>query len=132
MDPLRANADLVRRLYEAFEKGDGPALARILDDRVAWHVPGRSPVSGDHAPRDAVFAFFGQLRARSEGTFRATLREIYASETGAIARADVTGQRPDGRRYQGAYLLRFRIEADRIHEAWLVNEDQDAFERFWA
>jgi len=125
------NEALVRRLYEAFGKRDGAALAALLAEDVTWHVPGRSPVSGDHHPRERVFAFFGDLGARSGGTFHATLTEVFASGHGAIARAEVRGERP-GKRYDSHYLLRFRIEGGRVREAWLVNEDQAAFEAFWA
>jgi ketosteroid isomerase-like protein len=126
-----ANAALVRRLYEAFEKGDGPGVAALLAEDAAWHVPGRSPVSGTFAPRGSVLSFFGLLRERSGGTFRARLRDVYASDEGAVALAQVGGQRA-GRVYDSTYLLRFRVEGGLVREAWLHNWDQAAFEAFWA
>lgn len=126
-----ANAALVRRLYAAFDARDGAALAQLIHEDAAWHVPGRSALAGEHAPREKVFAFFGELAARSGGTFHAQVEDVYASNTGAVALARVRAERP-GKRYASRYLLRFRIEGGRVREAWLWNEDQAAFDAFWA
>ena len=48
------NASIVRKAYEDFAKGDIPAVLEAFDPSITWHVPGRSPVSGDYNGRDEI------------------------------------------------------------------------------
>jgi uncharacterized protein len=41
------NAALLRRGYSAFTKGDIGTVLGVFADDISWHVPGRSPLSGD-------------------------------------------------------------------------------------
>ena len=54
------NAAIVRRGYEAFNRGDLKTLTELLGDNVSWHTPGRSPLAGDVVGREAVFARNGR------------------------------------------------------------------------
>ena len=74
------NAALVRRGYEAFNVGDLATLTELLSEDVTFYQPGASPVSGDHRGRDEVLAYFGELQARSGGTFRVEVENLYASD----------------------------------------------------
>ena len=42
------NAELIRRAYQAFARGDVTAVFGILGPDITWHVPGSSPLSGDY------------------------------------------------------------------------------------
>lgn len=121
----------MRDLYAAFDARDVPKLQALLAADADWIIPGASPVSGRYHGHAAIFGLFAALGQRSGGTFRAKLRDVYAGEAGAVALADVSGQR-EGRSYQSTYLLRFAIRDGTIREARLYNEDQAAFEAFWA
>jgi hypothetical protein len=72
----RPNAELVRRVYEAFNTGDLDALTALLSPDVSFLQPGRSTVSGLYKGRDAVFGWFGALAAATDGTFRAELLDL--------------------------------------------------------
>ncbi len=48
------NAELLRKGYEAFDKGDIAALTDMFAEDVVWHVTGTSPISGVHRGREAV------------------------------------------------------------------------------
>ena len=52
------NVDLIRRGYEAFGRGDISTVLGIFDPNIDWHIPGRSPLSGDYHGHDEVIAFF--------------------------------------------------------------------------
>ena len=41
------NADLILSAYEAFGRGDLGTVFSILSPDITWHVPGRSPISGE-------------------------------------------------------------------------------------
>ena len=57
------NADLVRGAYEAFSRGDVPAVLDMLADDIEWNVPPPLPQAGDAHGRDEVAAFFERLGA---------------------------------------------------------------------
>lgn len=42
------NAELLRKGYEAFDKGDMAVLTELFAENVVWHAPGDSPISGEH------------------------------------------------------------------------------------
>ena len=52
------NRDLIVRGYDAFDRGDVGTVLEILDPNIHWHVPGRSPLSGDYKGHDEVVGFF--------------------------------------------------------------------------
>ncbi len=51
-----ANVDMLSKLYEAFGKGDVPAVLGRLSDDVTFHVSGTSPCPGTMParPRSSV------------------------------------------------------------------------------
>ncbi|MCA1814048.1 MAG: nuclear transport factor 2 family protein [Halobacteriales archaeon] len=126
-----ANLPVVRKLYEAFAKRDGGTIRALLAPDCAWHVPGRSGLAGVHRGPDGVLAYFGKLSELSDGTFHAEVRDLGASDTHVYVSARARGQRL-GRSYDATYLLALRVEHGRIAEARLYNEDQHAFDAFWA
>ena len=66
-------AELVRRGYEAVERGDIAALDEMLADDVTWHgTPASSNerLSRDYDGKAAVFGFFSELGRLSSGTLR--------------------------------------------------------------
>ncbi len=125
------NATVVRELYRAFEERDAATLGRLIREDAQWHVPGGSSLSGEYRGRGAIFAYFGKLAQLSGGTFHARLLDVLDGRAHAAALARATGTR-GGREYVGTYLLLLRIEDGRIAEAHLFNEDQEAFDKFWA
>ena len=96
-----------------------------------WHVPGSTEISGDHRGHEAIFAYFQKAAELSGGTFRAELVDVLASDMHAAALAAAIGERGD-RVLEQTYLLFLRIENDRIVEARLFNEDEEAFQAFWS
>ena len=125
------NAALVERLYAAFDAGDKEALKKLIAEDAVWHVSGSTEVSGDHRGHEAVFAYFQKLTELSGGTYRAELVDVLASDMHAAALAAAIGERGD-RVLEQTYLLFLRIENDRIVEARLFNEDEEAFQAFWS
>ncbi|SBT43049.1 nuclear transport factor 2 family protein [Micromonospora auratinigra] len=55
------NQDIIQRFFEAYMKRDMAALAAVTTDDVAWHFPGRNPMSGVKRGRDEVVAFFDRM-----------------------------------------------------------------------
>ncbi len=57
------NVDVVRRTYEAFDRGDIDALLSLCDENIEWITPGPPdlPTAGRRVGREAVRGFFGTL-----------------------------------------------------------------------
>src|SRR5947209_15468931 len=70
------NAALVERLYAAFDGKDVASLGKLIAEERVWHVPGTSPVSGDHRGQEASFAYFQKLAELTDGTFHAELIDV--------------------------------------------------------
>jgi ketosteroid isomerase-like protein len=50
------NAQLIRDSYAAFAQGDIATVLELFDEDIDWHVPGRSPLSGDYTDTRACWA----------------------------------------------------------------------------
>ncbi len=115
---------------EMYAGGPTEALEEMLAPDVIWHVPGRSPIAGDHRGRRAVLDYFAQRRALAGGTIEIT-------KHAQVAHADTLVQLADGHatlagqeqswRTAGVY----RVAGGRIAEAWLVPLDSEAFDLAW-
>ena len=90
------NAELLRKGYEAFDKGDMAALTELFDTDVVWHVPGTSPISGVHTGREAVFAVFAKTVELTGGSFKIELHDVLANDEHTVALTRATGSRGRG------------------------------------
>ncbi len=60
------NAELARSAYEAFDRGDMPAVIGALADDIEWSVPQVIPHGGDARGREEVGEFFQRLASMWE------------------------------------------------------------------
>ena len=60
--------ETLQRFYVAYTAVDIGALDALMAPEIVLHVPGRHPFSGEHAGKDAVWAYFGKVVAISAGT----------------------------------------------------------------
>jgi ketosteroid isomerase-like protein len=63
---VATKAHAVQEAYEAFGRGDIPAILGLLDDGVVWSSPGTLPHGGTFKGPDEVGQFFGGLGASWE------------------------------------------------------------------
>jgi len=129
--PIELIAELHRRQGEMYAGGSVEAVLELLADDVVWHVPGESPIAGDHRGAAAVVAYFEQRRRLAAETMRMRPGE-------AICEGDAVAQLVEGtavlrgEAVKGQTVGVYRVEAGRIHEAWLVPLDLDRFDRIWS
>src|SRR6478609_5038447 len=88
-----AHADLIRGGYDAFGRGDVPAVLGMLDPGISWHVPGRSPLSGDYKGHEEVVAFFGRTMELSAQTFRIDIDAVLAENERVVVLCTVSADR---------------------------------------
>jgi uncharacterized protein len=121
----------VRRGYEAFNTGDMETLLGLFDENASWHIPGRSSMAGDHEGRDATFAYFGQLGAQTEGSFRATLDQLTAGDGRVVGIHHNTGER-NGKQLDVECCLVFQLKDGKIVDGREHYEDLYAWDDFWS
>lgn len=125
------NAELLRAVLAAFAARDMSALSLLVAEDVVWHTPGRNLLSGDRSGRDDVVAHLGRVIELTDGTYRAELLDILASDARAAAFYRATGRRA-GRNLDVHVLLLCEIRDQQIAKAFATPLDQHAFDTFFA
>jgi ketosteroid isomerase-like protein len=126
------NAATVRRGYEAFNAGDINALTEIFDESAVWHAPGRTSLAGDHAGRDATFAYLGRLGQETGGNFRAELGQLLADDDGYVVGVQRSRAERDGRHLDVGNCIVFKLDDGRVVEVWEHFEDLYVWDEFWS
>ena len=125
------NAELLRGGYDAFAKGDIPTVLGIFAEDIAWHVPGRSPLSGDYRGHQEVVGFFAKAMELSGGTLRVEADEILADGERIIALTTVSAER-NGRSWSSLEVHVWRVQEGRAIAFREFQGDQEAEDRFWS
>lgn len=125
------NAALVRRLYEARDRGDEGAIRAVLSDDVLWHEP---DVGGEHTGDlrgpNAVLAMIRAASQRTGGTFRIRPREIVANGEHAAALVDWSAER-DGGTLEGKEVAVYRVRGGKVVEVHFHQDDGELDRQFW-
>ncbi|HEY5221426.1 MAG TPA: nuclear transport factor 2 family protein [Microbacteriaceae bacterium] len=122
---------VVRRFYQAVADRDFAAAEGCFAPDALWHLPGNSPISGDHRGwsqiRDDFLVKLGPL---SGGTFRADLLDVAIGETYVVAvqhaTASLAGRVLD---ITGCQLI--RVENGVMVDVRGHYSDQAALDAFW-
>jgi ketosteroid isomerase-like protein len=125
------NAELVRRIFDAFAGKQGFALREVFADDAVWVVPGTGTMSGTFRGRDEIFRFLGRLPKETNGTYSSSLIDVLASDERAAAVYRATGERM-GRRLALDQVLLFSIRGGLVHEVLALPTNPEAFAEFWA
>lgn len=72
---MGSNTDTVRKLYEAFGKGDVPGVLGAMDDKIDWQEPASLPFENQIGPTAVAENVFGPVVSQIEN-FSATPRDI--------------------------------------------------------
>jgi uncharacterized protein len=125
------NAAIITDAYDAFARGDIPAVLRILADDVTWHVPGRSPLSGDYKGHDGVLDFFSRCHELSNGTLRVAASEVLAEGDRVMVLSTVSAER-HGQHWSSPEIHVWRLSEGRAIEFREFQGDQGGEDEFWA
>ena len=125
------NAEVVRRGYEAFNAGDLAVLSELFAEDAVWHAAGSGVLSGTKQGRDAILAYFGELGARSQGSFKAEVQDIIGGESHTVgiqrSRAD-----NDGKTLDLATAIVFMVRDGKVIEGREFFEDTAQVDEFWS
>jgi ketosteroid isomerase-like protein len=129
--PDHANVELVRRGYEAFDKGDMQTVDALFADDIVWHNGSRGPLAGTLTSKKEVFEFFGKLAELSGGTFRIEVHDVVGGDDHVVVlstgRATRNGQALDT---QGSDIM--HVRGGQVVEFWHLEVDPYRSEEFWA
>ena len=96
----RPNAVLMRKVDEALLAGDFPGFLALHAEDVVMHVPGSSPLAGDHAGRDGVAAVFQRELSMLDAPPEVVPLDDLGSDDHAAA-VLIQRMRRGGRSYEG-------------------------------
>jgi len=126
-----AYISLIRRAYQDFELGDLDLLRVVMAPDVVWHEPGRSILAGDYKGPEAVLEFLGQLKARSNGTFKVEVLDVLSEPERAVVFQRETATR-NGKALDVIAAVDFEIHHQKITEVTVYQADTYQFDEFWA
>jgi uncharacterized protein len=132
-EEMSAKEDLgvVQTAYEAFGRGDIPAVLKAFAPDIQWHIPGRNPLAGTYKGHEEVVGFFTQLMERTDGTFNLEIDDWLASDEHVVVLVRETGQR-DGKRLNVAGAHIWRLKNGEAVDFSFGSTDQHAQDDFWA
>jgi uncharacterized protein len=125
------NETLIRNAFKASLQGNLVPLRSMIDPKIAWHVSGRGPLSGDFNGLDAVLAWGAQLFERSGGTWKEEILEVVANDDTAFMRTSYRAERR-GRSIEDQSVNVFRVHQGRILESWVFFGNPYGFDEFWS
>ena len=127
----KENVALIRKGFEAFNKGDVEALSTIIAKDCVQHLSGDNRFTGDHKGLDNCLAMYGELAAESDATFRAELERVYANDHRAVANFRSTATRK-GKKLDQQSTLVFEITGGKITDLDELALDAKVDDPFWA
>jgi hypothetical protein len=131
MTKAKDNITLVRRGFEAFNKGDVATLKEVLSADCVQHMSGSNRFSGDHKGLDNMLEMYGEIGTLTNGTFQAVLGDVYASDHGVIAQFTSKATR-NGRSLEQKNSLVFTIVDGKATDMDEVPQNGEVDDAFWA
>ena len=110
--------------------GSTGSVVELLSEDIVWHVPGASPIAGDHRGHNAVVEYFRARRRIAGDSMRLHPGEMLVEEDLVVQRVDGTAE-VGGESVVWKTVGIYRLEASLIAEVWLVPLDLQQFDRVW-
>jgi len=124
------NAQLIRDGYAAFAQGDIATVLELFDEDIDWHVPGRSPLSGDYHGHEGVLGFFTKSMELSSGTLKVDVDDVVADGDRVVVFSTVSAQR-NGRSLSTPEVHCWRLADGKAVEFREFQGDQQREDEFW-
>ncbi|WP_123969478.1 nuclear transport factor 2 family protein [Streptomyces sp. TLI_185] len=126
------HAQLVRKGYEAFSRGDMDTLRSLTASDATHHVPGNHPLSGDFKGVDTILDYYRRMFEETNGSMQVELRNVFVDGRGhAISVHHFTAER-GGKRLEEDGGIVFRIVGDKATDLDECVEDIDKSNEFWS
>ena len=117
------NAQLGRRLLDAFA-GSGPqAIEAATTEDIVWHSPGTNRFAGRFDGQAAVLGRFERMRQAGISS-RFEIHDVVANDRHVVALVHLHVENADGARYDQPQVQVMHVRDGRIAELWSMNQDQ--------
>jgi ketosteroid isomerase-like protein len=133
LSPVELVAELHRRQNEMYSGGSIEQVVELLAEDIVWHVPGSSPIAGDHRGVAQMIAYFERRRQLASATMKMKPGELL--EMGDAVAQFVAGRATlDGEEVSWRTVGVYRVDLGqkRIREVWLVPLDSELFDHIWS
>ena len=130
MKPAELVAELHRRQGEMYAGGPVDPVVELLAEDIVWHVPGHSPIAGDHRGVPQVIEYFERRRRLASATMRMHPGELIADGEAVVQLVDGSAEL-GGKTVEWRTAGVYRVE-ERVREVWLVPLDLGRFDRIWS
>ena len=110
---MGANATLIQSAYDAFGRGDIPAVIAMLDGNVEWTSPSILPQGGEYSGPAQVGKFFETIGASWE-TLGLTVESVEEAGSNVIGIARGAGTLKDGTPKSYNLVHVFEVENGKI------------------
>jgi ketosteroid isomerase-like protein len=124
------NAEVVQKLFQAYESGDGVMLDELFADDVTLHMPGKGPLAGTFQGKAQVLGWFEQMGAAAGESFRAEIHSITGDDDHGVALVTESGQK-NGKNYEWREVDVFHVRDGKITEGWILIDDLYAADEFF-
>jgi len=124
------DVELVRRGYEAFNSGDLATLGELFAEDAVWYAAGSGVLSGKKEGRDAIFAYFGELATRTQGSFNAAVQDIVGGDQHTLALQQTRAEN-NGKSLDVASVISFVLRDGKVVEGREFFEDTAKADDFW-
>jgi ketosteroid isomerase-like protein len=121
----------MRTVYEAFSHGDLETLQQLIAPEFVWHIPGQSPVAGDHRGFKGLAEVIAKMMELSEGTLRGENHDTVSSPEHGVNLDRLTATRGN-RKLDMPMAFVAHIEGGRVTEAWDMPLDTRTWDEFWS
>lgn len=113
--------------------GSSDRVVELLAEEIVWHVPGTSPISGDHRGPAQVIEYMERRRRLASATMQMHPGEVICQGDAVALFVDGSAVL-DGEQviWKTIGVYRVDVENRQIREVWLVPLDGDLFDRIWA
>lgn len=111
------NLERLERGLAAFAAHDLAVLREFFHEQVQWHHGGISVLAGTYRGWDEVFELFARRAALSNETYQLVVEGALANDDFVTIQGRTHAHR-DGARYEDSVVYVYRVENNRVIEAW--------------
>ncbi|HSL12529.1 MAG TPA: nuclear transport factor 2 family protein [Actinomycetota bacterium] len=123
------NAQLIREMFSAMERGDmGWFDAHIADD-IVWHVGGNSRSAGTYRGKETVAQMMSGVA--TPDSMKADVHDVIASDEHTVVLGTAVVTAPSGASAEYNYVNVFHVDGETITEAWGMAENDAITDPIW-
>jgi len=123
-----ASKEMMRRYLDLITAGEFAAATEYWADDLVGHMSGNNPTSGTYTGKKAWIEWSVAAVAMQDSV-RVEEHDLLVSDDHAVVLATMHAER-SGKQLSYNRIAVFHTEGEKITEAWLIDDDQEAVDDF--